>query len=142
MVSYVFHSKENDFAYDKKSIGVRVTVVGEIDGSTMRFSVSRCGSEDRFERKKGLEIASKRLADNVIFATTSIANVPSQKMTKLFINASKAISSAVASYGINAKIELLRADLVYHGLYVSYDPIDVFEQLSNKESYEFAYIKR
>ncbi len=56
----------------------RVCVVGEYENGTLKLAASRCSLKDRFVRKKGRELAKKRLKNNKHIVTYKINNIDSQ----------------------------------------------------------------
>lgn len=47
--------------YSKPNNGARVTVIGEHRDNVLTIGVSRCGSHDAFNKKKGVKIAESRI---------------------------------------------------------------------------------
>lgn len=133
MDAYVFHSPQDE------NNGIRVTVVGEIIGTSMKFAVSRCDGKDPFVRKEGRVKALDRLSKGDLYVTLPLENVSKVQRIMFFINASNAISSAVALFGIERKVELVRAHKVYAQNVLNSEP---FERVSEMGEIEFVYIKR
>ena len=97
---YVFHSPGSPVQ------GVRVTVVGVLEGDALKFGVSRCGIEDRYEFKKskGIEIALAKIENGDIFTTIKFETPNLNK----FISVAKVISEIVLKHSTckNAKFEI------------------------------------